>query len=63
MDDLEATESKGGLKLNYYSEGPNNSAKVSTFSTINGEASMTQLPDLAKDWQSLLLTYCELIKK
>ncbi len=51
------------LTLYYIGEGPNNTASQVAFSVVQGEASFTQLPDLAKDWQSLLLSYSELIKK
>ncbi len=53
------------LELRFISEGPNNSAIRSVFSTIKpGEkASVTSLPDTIKDWQELLLDYIEDIKR
>lgn len=55
--------SDASLTLYYIGEGPNNTASQVAFSIVQGEASFTQLPDLAKDWQALLLSYSELIKK
>jgi hypothetical protein len=50
-----------GLELKYLTEGIGNSPEEKIFSKITGIASATQLPDLAKDWQKLLLTYSYII--
>jgi hypothetical protein len=57
----ESTTGKNTLNLTYIAEGQDNQPVERVFSIIQGEAAVTQLPDLAKDWQSLLLTYSLLI--
>lgn len=52
------------LRLNYITEGPNNSLTRANFAEIQpgSKASVTQLPDTILDWQELLLDYIEQLK-
>jgi hypothetical protein len=52
------------LRLNYITEGPNNSFTRANFAEIQpgSKASVTQLPDTILDWQELLLDYIEQLK-
>ena len=60
-----APGNSAGLTLKYIAEGPNNSAVINTFSSIepNSRATVSELPDTIKDWQELLLDYIEDIKR
>jgi hypothetical protein len=62
-EEISNAVSSPALTLYYISEGENNTAETKAFAVVDGEASFTQLPDLAKDWQSLLLLYSELLRR